>query len=231
MAKARLVAFTGAGISAESGLRTFRDGGGLWEEYAIEDVATPEAWRKDPAKVLHFYDLRRTQVLAAQPNPAHQALADLQDHFLVDVVTQNVDDLHERAGSRRVLHLHGEVLKARSTADPELVVPLPGPHLRMGDLCPLGSQLRPHIVWFGEAVPLLPFAAELVAQADILLIIGTSLNVHPAAGLVHCAADRCRVHLVDPSPITLPRIGVEHIKRTASEGVPQLAARLIEMTR
>lgn len=152
--KERLVVFSGAGVSAESGLRTFRDSDGLWESYRIEDVATPEAWAKDPQHVLRFYDQRRTQVLQAKPNAAHRAIAALEEFFEVDVITQNIDDLHERAGSTRVLHLHGEISLARSSMDPTLIVPVNGPSLRFGQQCPLGSQLRPHIVWFGEEVPM-----------------------------------------------------------------------------
>ncbi|HMC96494.1 MAG TPA: Sir2 family NAD-dependent protein deacetylase, partial [Flavobacteriales bacterium] len=189
MGRSRVVVFTGAGVSAESGLRTFRDSDGLWEEYRIEEVATPEAWSHDPVKVLRFYDMRREQVLAAEPNAAHQAIARLQEYFDVQVITQNIDDLHERAGSARVMHLHGEILKARSTVDPTLVMPMNGPSLRLGDRCPLGSQLRPHIVWFGEEVPLLPMAAAMIAQADRLIVVGTSLAVYPAAGLIHYAPD------------------------------------------
>ncbi len=225
MERQRIVVFTGAGISAESGLRTFRDSDGLWEEYRLEDVATPEAWHRDPATVLHFYDLRRAQVIQAVPNPAHRSIALLEQHYHVDVVTQNIDDLHERAGSGRVLHLHGEVLKARSTADPSLVTSINGPSLPMGALCPLGSQLRPHIVWFGEEVPLLPVAADLVRQADRLLVVGTSLAVYPAAGLVHHARPACSIVLVDPGEVEIRRTGVAHIKAKASEGVPSLASK------
>lgn len=227
MEKRKLVVFTGAGVSAESGLRTFRDSDGLWEEYRIEEVATPEAWRADPRKVLHFYDLRRAQVLAASPNAAHRAIAELEAHFEVQVVTQNIDDLHERAGSSKVLHLHGEIRLARSTADPSLVVPVNGASLAWGDRCSLGSQLRPHIVWFGEEVPLLPRAAEHVAQADVLLVVGTSLQVYPAAGLLQFAPAGCPVYLVDPGNVAVRRAGVQHLRRTASEGVPWLAARLV----
>ena len=224
MERQRIVVFTGAGISAESGLRTFRDSDGLWEEYRLKDVATPEAWHRDPATVLHFYDLRRAQVIQAAPNPAHRAIAALEQRFHVDVVTQNIDDLHERAGSSRVLHLHGEVLKARSTADPSLVTRINGPSLGLGDRCVLGSQLRPHIVWFGEEVPLLPQAAELIRLADRLLVVGTSLAVYPAASLVHYARPGCTIVLVDPGDVGLRRAGVHHIKAKASEGVPSLAS-------
>jgi NAD-dependent deacetylase len=220
----RIVFFTGAGISAESGLRTFRDGNGLWEEYRVEDVATPEAFARDPRTVLRFYDERREQVLRAGPNAAHRAIAELEDAATVDVVTQNVDDLHERAGSSRVLHLHGEILKARSTLDPGLVVPVAGPHLRMGDLCPLGSQLRPHIVWFGESVPLMGEAEDRVQQADVLVVVGSSLQVWPAAGLVHAVRPRVPVHLVDPGELDPGLRGrVRHWKQKASMGVPMLA--------
>ncbi|HRH37840.1 MAG TPA: NAD-dependent deacylase [Flavobacteriales bacterium] len=224
MPKQELVVFTGAGVSAESGLRTFRDSDGLWEEYRIEDVATPTAWQRNPELVLHFYNLRREQVLAAMPNPAHRTIADLEKHFHVQVVTQNIDDLHERAGSTRVMHLHGEIRKARSTTDPTIITNINGPSLVLGEKCRLGSQLRPHIVWFGEEVPLIPAAAELIAKADKLLIVGSSLQVYPAAGLIHYAPRGCDVVLVDPNEVDTLRPGVRHIKRTASEGVPLLAA-------
>lgn len=216
----RVVVFTGAGVSAESGLRTFRDSDGLWEQYRVEDVATPEAWRRDPALVLRFYDERRAQVLAAAPNAAHQAIAGLQQRFEVQVITQNIDDLHERAGSRSVLHLHGQIRLARSTADPDLIVPIHGPSLRWGERCPLGSQLRPHIVWFGEEVPLLPEAAALMSRADRVLIVGTSLNVYPAAGLVHYAPASAPMVLVDPKPVQVSRRGLRMISAAATEGVP-----------
>jgi len=227
MGKQRLVIFSGAGISAESGLRTFRDSDGLWEQYRIEDVATPEAWRRDPALVLHFYDLRREQVLAARPNAAHLAIANLEKAFEVQVITQNIDDLHERAGSKHVLHLHGEILKARSTADPSVVTPLDQASLRLGDRCPLGSQLRPHIVWFGEEVPLMDEAIALMARADQCLVVGTSLNVYPAAGLLHYLPRSSSLHVVDPSDLPLPPRPLRHIKEKASTGVPMLASELI----
>jgi NAD-dependent deacetylase len=224
----RIVFFTGAGVSAESGIRTFRDSDGLWEEYRIEDVATPQAFARDPALVLHFYDLRREQVLKAAPNAAHHAIAALEQDFHVEVITQNIDDLHERAGSTRVLHLHGEILKARSTRQPDLVVPLSGPSLRLGDHCPLGSQLRPHIVWFGEEVPLLPVAASIVEQADVLVVVGSSLQVYPAAGLVHHAPPHCPVHLVDPVDVSLPGTRFNHWKEKAGPGVTKLTRFLKE---
>ncbi len=228
MARQRLIAFTGAGASAASGISTFRDQGGLWEQYRIEDVATPEAWARDPELVLKFYDMRREQVKQAEPNAAHLAIADLEKHFEVDVITQNIDDLHERAGSSNVLHLHGEIMKARSSSDPDLVVPINGISLRIGDRCPMGSQLRPHVVWFGEEVPMMPIAAAMIAEADLLLIVGTSLNVYPAAGLIHHAPAHCRIFLIDPNDVTVTRRGVKHIKRTASIGVPELAVELVE---
>lgn len=224
MDRQRLVVFSGAGISAESGLRTFRDSDGLWEEHRIEDVATPEAWHRDPTSVLRFYDQRRAQVIAAMPNAAHIAIAQLQGKFEVVVVTQNIDDLHERAGSEHVLHLHGEILKARSTKDPGLVVQLEKPTIEIGDRCALGSQLRPDIVWFGEAVPMMDPAIDLIARADHLLVVGTSLNVYPAAGLIQYAPRYCSITLVDPADVTLARAGMEHIKAKASEGVPSLAS-------
>ena len=182
-----IVVFTGAGISAESGIKTFRDTGGLWDEYDIKDVATPEAWERNPILVLDFYNARRKQVMEAQPNTAHKALVELEKKFNVQIITQNVDDLHERAGSKKVLHLHGEIMKARSTADPSIVHTLKSSNLLLGDKCKKGSQLRPHIVWFGELVPNMELAYLLVEKADILIVTGTSLNVHPAAGLVEYA--------------------------------------------
>ncbi len=223
----RIVFFTGAGVSAESGLRTFRDSDGLWEEYRIEDVATPQAFARDPALVLHFYNLRREQVLKAEPNTAHKAIAALEQHFDVRVVTQNIDDLHERAGSSRVLHLHGEIRKARSTKDPRLVTEINGPHLNLGDRCSLGSQLRPHIVWFGEEVPLLEEASEIVGTADVLVVVGSSLQVYPAAGLVHYAPPGCAIHVVDPVGVGAGLTRATHWNEKASLGVPKLAEALI----
>ena len=218
-----LVFFTGAGISAESGLRTFRDSDGLWEEYRIEDVATPEAFTRDPELVLHFYNLRREQVLNARPNAAHKTIAELEDTFDVHVVTQNIDDLHERAGSSQVLHLHGEIRKARSTKDPRLVTEINGPTLLLGDRCSLGSQLRPHIVWFGEEVPMLNKAAEIVKQADVLVVVGSSLQVYPAAGLIHFASGDCPVHVVDPGDVGGAGHAT-HWNEKASSGLPRLAS-------
>lgn len=222
-ARERIVVFTGAGVSAESGLRTFRDGDGLWEEHRLEDVATPEAWARDPELVLRFYDERRAQVRRAEPNEAHRAIVSLEAHFEVDVVTQNIDDLHERAGSSRVLHLHGEILMARSSVDPCLRYPVEGHRISREARCAKGSPLRPDVVWFGEPVPLIGEAARLVAAADRLVIVGTSLQVWPAAGLVLEAPLGADVVLIDPGAVDMPRPGIRHIRKKASEGMPQLA--------
>jgi NAD-dependent deacetylase len=194
----RLVILTGAGMSQESGIKTFRDSDGLWENYRIEDVATPEAWERDPELVNDFYNLRRKQLYEVEPNAAHYALAKLEESYEVQIITQNVDDLHERAGSTQVLHLHGELKKVRSTADPDLIYTLDGWELRLGDQCEKGSQLRPHIVWFGEAVPNIVIATAMVENADICLVIGTSLKVYPAAGLLHYVPAQVPKYLLDP---------------------------------
>jgi NAD-dependent deacetylase len=192
----KIVVLTGAGMSAPSGLATFRDSNGLWANHRVEDVATPEAWHRDPKLVLEFYNQRRTQACAAQPNAGHRALAELERRFEVVIVTQNVDDLHERAGSTRVIHLHGELTKARSTADESLVYAIGAKPIRLGDRCEHGSQLRPHIVWFGEAVPMIEVAAEQFADSAKVLVVGTSLQVYPAAGLVaYAPVDAEKVHL------------------------------------
>ncbi len=199
MTKPRIVALTGAGISAESGIKTFRDSGGLWEDYDVLEVASPQAWENNPDLVLNFYNQRRAQLLQTQPNEGHRALAGLENVAEVQVITQNVDDLHERAGSTRVLHLHGELLKVRSTGHPELVYDW-FKDLKRGDLCEMGTQLRPHIVWFGEYVPALEEAIPLVKQAQALLIVGTSMQVYPAAGLVAFADETIPVYYIDPHP-------------------------------
>lgn len=217
----KLVVLTGAGMSAESGLRTFREMGGLWEEYDVYEVASPEGWAKDTDLVLRFYNERRKQLLETQPNQGHLALAGLEKDYEVIIVTQNVDDLHERAGSTRVLHLHGELRKAQSTADPGLVYEIEGWKLDRGDLCEKGSQLRPHVVWFGEAVPAIEEAAVLVSQADILLIIGTSMNVYPAAGLIHYVLPGTPVYLIDPNEVALSHQGVVVIRCKAGEGMKE----------
>lgn len=222
----KLVVFTGSGISAESGLKTFRDSGGLWENFRVEDVATPQAWQRDTALVLEFYNQRRKQVLEAKPNAAHIALAGLEKYFNVRIVTQNIDDLHERAGSTQVTHLHGEIRKARSTADSSLVYPLSGWELKAGDRCEKGSQLRPHIVWFGELVPELERAAAQVATAEVFLVIGTSLAVYPAAGLVQYVPREADKYFIDPkAPDEFQ--GYEIIREAAGVGMPLLAEKLV----
>lgn len=215
----RIVVLSGAGMSAESGLRTFRDNGGLWEDHRVEDVATPEAWQRNRALVLRFYNDRRRALLEAQPNAGHRIIADWEQDHAVTIVTQNVDDLHERAGSSRVVHLHGELMKARSTAKPDCVVTLPGWELKEGDLCQAGSQLRPHIVWFGEEVPLMSVAQALVAEAEVLVVVGTSLQVYPAAGLVFAAPSGARRIFIDPDPPVGGETGFEIISRGAGEGL------------
>lgn len=194
----RLVVLSGAGISAESGIRTFRDADGLWNSYRIEEVASPVAWERDPQLVLDFYNMRRKQLYEVEPNAAHYALAELEKQFEVQVITQNVDDLHERAGSSSVLHLHGELKKVRSTADESLVYLLDGWELKLGDCCEKGSQLRPHIVWFGEPVPNIMAATSIVQKADVFVVIGTSLKVYPAAGLLHYVPHSVPKFLIDP---------------------------------
>jgi NAD-dependent deacetylase len=225
----KIVVLTGAGVSAESGLKTFRDHDGLWHNYRIEDVATPEAWERDMELVNEFYNERRKNLIEARPNSAHIALARLEDKYDVQIITQNVDDLHERGGSSKVLHLHGELKKVRSSADPSLVYELQGWELKKGDLCEKGSQLRPHIVWFGEPVPLIMEAAEHCQQADIMIIIGTSLQVYPAAGLIQFAFTGAPIYYIDPKAVAIPFIpNLEIIRKTAGEGVPELVGRLLE---
>ena len=221
--------FTGAGISAESGLKTFRDSGGLWEEYKVEDVATPDAWEKNPALVLDFYNMRRRQAVNAKPNAAHKALVRLEKKFDVYIITQNIDDLHEKAGSKKVLHLHGEIIKCRSSVDDSLIYLMKENDLKIGQLCDKGSQLRPHIVWFGEFVPMMESAHALAATADVFLIIGTSLNVYPAAGLVNFVPESAPKYLVDPSAFSKDYIqNLTVIKETAGKGVPELVETLLK---
>jgi len=223
----KLVVLTGAGMSAESGLKTFREMGGLWEQYEVTEVATPEAWEKNPELVIRFYNERRKQLMEALPNKGHYGLAELEKHFDVQIITQNVDDLHERAGSTKVLHLHGELKKARSTADPFFVVEIEGCELNLGDLCPLGSQLRPHIVWFGEPVPNIEKAARIVSDADILVIIGTSMQVYPAAGLLYYSRDEIPVFLIDPNATSVDYDErITFLRMGAGEGVNKLISLL-----
>ncbi|MEN8788404.1 MAG: NAD-dependent deacylase, partial [Flavobacteriaceae bacterium] len=195
----KIVVLTGAGMSADSGLKTFRDADGLWEGHDVMEVASPEGFARDPALVLDFYNQRRRQLLEVVPNEGHRALVELEDHFQVNIVTQNVDDLHERAGSNQVLHLHGELFKVRSTGNPSDIMEWKE-DLTLGDYCRSGFQLRPHIVWFGEQVPLLPKAAEITMEADLLLIIGTSMQVYPAASLIHYSSPEVPIFFVDPRP-------------------------------
>ncbi len=220
----KLVVLSGAGISQESGISTFRDANGLWNNYRIEEVASPEAWKRDPQLVLDFYNMRRKQLYEVEPNAAHCALVRLEEFFDVTIVTQNVDDLHERAGSSHVLHLHGELKKVRSTVDEELVSTLDGWELKRGDLCAKGSQLRPHIVWFGEAVPNIISATSLVKSADIFLVVGTSLQVYPAAGLLQYVPSAIEKYLVDPE--AEPRYYVNNLtilREKATTGVTKFA--------
>lgn len=224
----RVVVFSGAGMSAESGLKTFRDSGGLWEEYDIEEVATPEAWSANPEKVLEFYNKRRVQVLTAEPNEGHLALQRLEVGFEVAVITQNIDDLHERAGSTNVLHLHGEILKSKCVSgDPKLYAV--SSSLQIGDLSDHSQQLRPHVVWFGEDVPEYDRAKQIIEACDILIVIGTSLNVYPAAGLVHYSPAGSQCFLVDPNELELmEQKQIKHIKMAAGIGVPMLVDRILE---
>lgn len=218
-----VVVLTGAGMSAESGIRTFRDSNGLWEEYDISEVATPQAWHRNPELVMRFYNERRKQLMECEPNEGHRLLAQMEKQFDVSIITQNVDDLHERAGSTHVWHLHGELKKARSTVDDSLVYDLDHWEMKFGDLCEKGSQLRPHIVWFGEAVPAMDMAVLMVQQAEILVVIGTSLNVYPAASLIDYAPKNCPVYLIDPGmPNYSSSSKIIHIKEKASVGVAQL---------
>jgi NAD-dependent deacetylase len=224
----KLVVLTGAGMSAESGINTFRDHNGLWENHRVEDVATPEAWQANPKLVNTFYNLRRKQLMEVKPNAGHRALAELEKYFEVQIITQNVDDLHERAGSKNILHLHGELKKVRSSVDPELIFELDGWELKLGDLCPKGSQLRPHIVWFGETVSMIEPAIELASQADILVVIGTSMAVYPAASLVHYVRSSIPKYYIDPKAFHLHGISnLKIIPEKAGVGVPLLMKELL----
>jgi NAD-dependent deacetylase len=227
MSRQHIVVLTGAGISAESGLRTFRDSDGLWEGYAVEDVATPRAWRRDPQLVLDFYNMRRRDVLAARPNAAHRALAALEAVYDVTIITQNVDDLHERGGSSRILHLHGEVLKMRSELDESLIYPITE-DIALGQLAEDGGQLRPHIVWFEEPVPMIAEAARVMATADIFILVGSSLQVYPAAGLIDLAPLRVHKYIVDKKipPVQAYR-NMHLIEKPAMEGMAEVLALLI----
>lgn len=218
-----MVVFSGAGISAESGIKTFRDSGGLWEGHDVMEVASPEGWRQNRTLVQNFYNQRRKQLLDCEPNQAHVILADLEKDFDVSIITQNVDDLHERAGSTRVIHLHGELKKAQSSVDPTLIYNLDHWEIKDGDKCEKGSQLRPHIVWFGEQVPKMDQAMEIAALADIFLVIGTSLQVYPAAGLVEYIADKTIIYVIDPKNTEMNfRRNVVYIMENATIGMKTL---------
>jgi NAD-dependent deacetylase len=226
----KLVVLTGAGVSAESGIKTFRDTGGLWESHAIEDVATPEGFAKNPELVLRFYNERRAQAVTVQPNAGHYGLVELEKHFDVTVITQNVDNLHERAGSSKVVHLHGELTKVRSSKDENLIFDIGGDAINLGDLCPLGSQLRPHIVWFGEMVPMIETAAAIATEADIFVVIGTSMQVYPAAGLIQYVAFDKPKFIIDPHTPDLSGSfrNLSIIKEPATIGVKMLIEKLLE---
>jgi NAD-dependent deacetylase len=229
MEKQTIIVLTGAGISAESGIRTFRDSNGLWEEYRIEDVATYEAWRKNPSLVLEFYNQRRRQLATVEPNAAHYALVKLEEKYHVQIITQNVDNLHERAGSRHILHLHGELTKARSTMNEDLITDIGYHDINPGDKCAKGSQLRPHIVWFGEAVPNIQIASEMTSHADIIMVIGTSLNVYPAAGLLHYAPPHIPKYLIDPNANASGlSSNLTIIKEKAGIAVPELVEKMLK---
>ena len=219
----KMVVLSGAGMSAESGIRTFRDMGGLWNEYDIMEVASPTAWANNPNLVHQFYNERRKQLFECEPNKGHKLIAELEKHYDIEIVTQNVDDLHERAGSSKILHLHGELKKARSTVDSNLIYELDKWELTLNDTCEKGSPLRPHIVWFGESVPAISEAAEIVAKADLFLIIGTSLNVYPAAGLTDYIPADTPVYVIDPNqPNVQSKKNITYIRETASVGMEKL---------
>ena len=227
--RAKVVVLTGAGISAESGLRTFRDADGLWEGHDVMEVASPQGWARNRKLVLEFYNQRRNQALTAKPNAGHLALVNLERHFDVSIITQNVDNLHEQAGSTNVLHLHGELFKVRSTLDPSLVYDLEGWELNEGDVCEKGSQLRPHIVWFGEMVPMMEPAAKITAEADIFMVVGTSLVVYPAAGLLDLVPYTTPKYIVDPHlPIKRGNPYLHLFEEPASTGVPRVRDILIQ---
>ncbi len=222
MGKKKIAVLTGAGISAESGITTFRDSGGLWEQYDVTEVASIEGWHRNPQLMLRFYNERRKQLETVEPNDAHRTLAELEKDFDVHIITQNVDNLHERAGSSHILHLHGELTKARSSANPDMIIEIGYCPIEWGEKAADGSQLRPYIVWFGEAVPMIQPAAQIVSAADILVIIGTSLNVYPAAGLVGYAPHNIPIFLIDPKEVSHPGRNVTVIKEKATTGTAKL---------
>jgi NAD-dependent deacetylase len=223
----KLIIFTGAGISAESGLKTFRDANGLWEGFDVHEVATPRAWQKNPELVLRFYNERRQNVKEAKPNKAHEIIAELEQYFDVHVITQNIDDLHERAGSKNIMHLHGDIFKMRSEQNDEVIYPISG-DINVGDKAPDGFQLRPHIVWFEEPVPMMDDALMLASQADIFVVIGTSLVVYPAASIVNYLAPSTPVLVVDTKVPKVNRNDVTYIEKPATEGMEELKNILLE---
>ena len=225
----KIVVFTGAGVSADSGISTFRDSDGLWANYRIEDVCTPEALARNRAQVIEFYNIRRRELFSVEPNAAHRAIAELEQYFDVEVVTQTVDNLHERAGSTRVTHLHGELMKLRSERNPELIVPIEGWEQTLDARAEDGALLRPHIVFFGESVPMFDAATRIAASADVMIVVGTSLAVYPAASLVRYARAGVPVYVVDPGnpDVAMIRNPLTHIKARAAEGMPALAEKLI----
>jgi len=224
----KIVVLTGAGVSAESGLKTFRDSNGLWRTYRFEEVASPNAWHRDPELVLEFYNIRRKQLLEVEPNAAHYALVKLEEKYDVQVVTQNVDDLHERAGSKNILHIHGELRKSRSTADDSLIYDIDGWELKWGDKCEKGSQLRPHVVWFGEPVDMIGQAAQITRSADVVIVIGTSLAVYPAAGLIYDVAASVPKFYIDPNAGHISGISnLTPVPKKAAEEVPKLVDQLL----
>lgn len=228
--KKKLVVLTGAGISAESGIPTFRDSNGLWEGYRVEDVASPEGWHKNPELVLDFYNQRRKRALEVVPNRGHEILAELEEYFDVVIVTQNVDNLHERAGSKNIIHLHGSLFESRSTKKESLVYPIKGWELNWGDTCELGSQLRPNIVWFGEMVPLMEVAAYHAQQADIFLVVGTSMVVYPAAGLIDYVPYESPKYVVDPKLPEMSHIPyLKAVPDKASTGMINVKQELLQM--
>lgn len=224
MQRKKIVVLTGAGMSAESGISTFRDSGGLWDKYPVEQVATPEGFAANPELVLNFYNIRRRELLKTKPNSGHYGLAELEKDFDVEIITQNIDNLHEQAGSTKVTHLHGELMKSRSSYDESLLYNIDPENcdIKIGDKCERGHQLRPHIVWFGEAVPMMYEAEEITLNADVFVIIGTSMNVYPAAGLLNAVKSHVPVYLIDPNEVHVMRNDVHHIRKGASEGVKEL---------
>jgi len=223
----KLVVLTGAGMSAESGIKTFRESGGLWEEYRVEDVATPEAWHHNPELVNRFYNERRRQLEKAEPNAGHKGLAGLEEAYDIHIITQNIDNLHERAGSTKIIHLHGELTKARSSLNPDQIIDIGYRDIKSGEKASDGSLLRPHIVWFGETVPAMEQAVDIVSQAEIFVVIGTSMVVYPAAGLINYVALMTPVFLIDPNPVSIPsHHQVEVIREGAGKGVAVLAEML-----